>query len=164
MFLADSGDIEIILTGLENFDSEIDIFIYDLLLDTYTKINDNSFKMSIDASNYLNRFFIAFKGVDAVIETPIDEIELSPIDEIENTYVNYLNITNEIYIHVPNTIDVKKVYLINLLGQIENSWNVLNTSFTSEIKIPVKNISNGIYIIRVETNVNIINKKIIVKH
>jgi len=163
LFLADSGDIEIILTGLENFDSEIDIFIYDLLLDTYTKINDDSFKMSIDAADYLNRFFMAFKGAD-VIETPIDEIEISPIDEIENTYVNYLNITNEIYIHVPNTIDVKKVYLINLLGQIENSWNVLNTSFTSEIKIPVKNISNGIYIIRVETNVNIINKKIIVKH
>ena len=164
LFLGDSGDIEIILTGLENFDSEIDVFIYDLFLDTYTKINDDSFKMNIDAADYLNRFFIAFQAPE-VIENPIDddEIETSPIVEVENTSINYLNKTNEIYIQVPNTVNVKQVYLINLLGQIENSWNSMNVDFSNEIKIPVKNISNGVYIIKVETNTGIINKKVLVR-
>lgn len=37
----------------------------------------------------------AFKGVDDVIDSPIDdEIETSPIVEVENTTVNYLNNTN----------------------------------------------------------------------
>ena len=164
LFLGDSGDIEIILTGLENFDSEIDVFIYDLLLDTYTRINDNSFKMNIDADEYLNRFFIAFKGAE-VDENPIDddEIETSPIVEVVNTSINYLNKSNEIFIQVPNTVNVKHVYLINLLGQIENSWNALNSDFYNEIKIPVKNISNGVYIISVKTNTGIINKKVLVR-
>lgn len=165
LFLGDSGNIEIILTGLENFDSEIDVFIYDLLLDTYTRINDDSFKTNIDAADYLNRFFIAFQAPE-VDETPIDddEIETSPIVQVENTSINYLNKTNEIYIRMSNTVNVKQVYLVNLLGQIENSWNVLNADFNSEIKIPVKNISNGVYIIKVETNAGIINKKVLVKH
>ncbi|MCH7524845.1 MAG: T9SS type A sorting domain-containing protein [Bacteroidetes bacterium] len=164
LFLGDSGDIEIILTGLENFDSEIDVYIYDLFLDTYTRINDDSFKMNIDAADYLNRFFIAFQAPE-VIENPIDddEIETSPIVEVENTSINYLNKTNEIYIQVPNTVNVKQVYLINLLGQIENSWNSMNVDFSNEIKIPVKNISNGVYIIKVETNTGIINKKVLVR-
>jgi len=164
LFLGDSGDIEIILTGLENFDSEIDVFIYDLLLDTYTRINDNSFKMNIDADEYLNRFFIAFKGAE-VDENPIDddEIETSPIVEVVNTSINYLNKSNEIFIQVPNTVNVKHVYLINLLGQIENSWNALNSDFYNEIKIPVKNISNGVYIISVKTNTGTINKKVLVR-
>ena len=165
LFLADSGDIEIVLTGLENFDSEIDVFIYDLLLDQYTKINDDSFKMSIDAADYLNRFFIAFKEVDDVIDSPIDdEIEISPVVEVENTTVNYLNNTNEIYIKTPNTVKIKQVYLINILGQIENSWNVLKTNSSYEFKIPVNNISKGVYIIKVETNTGTINKKIIVRN
>ena len=164
LFLGDSGDIEIILTGLENFDSEIDVFIYDLFLDTYTRINDDSFKMNIDAADYLNRFFISFQAPE-VDENPIDddEIETSPIVEVVNTSINYLNKSNEIFIQVPNTVNVKHVYLINLLGQTVNSWNALNADFSNEIKIPVKNISNGVYIISVKTNTGIINKKVLVR-
>lgn len=107
----------------------------------------------------------AFKGVDDVIDSPIDdEIETSPIVEVENTTVNYLNNTNEIYIKTPNTVKINQVYLINILGQIENSWNILNTNSSYEFKIPVNNVSNGVYIIRVETNKNSINKKVLVQH
>ncbi|MCH7524846.1 MAG: T9SS type A sorting domain-containing protein, partial [Bacteroidetes bacterium] len=80
------------------------------------------------------------------------------------TIVNYLNSSGEIYIHVPKAINVKQVYLINLLGQIVKSWNITNTPNISnnEFKIPVKNISEGNYIIRVETNRRTINKMVII--
>jgi hypothetical protein len=168
LFLADSGEIEIALTALENFDSEIDVFVYDLLLDTYTKINVDNFKMSIDPGDYLNRFFISFMGVEEAI-TPVDEIEMPPIEEeqstveIKNTSIKYLNKTNEIFIQTPNVENIKQVHLINILGQIENSWYNLNTISINKIKIPVKNVSNGIYILQVETNSRTINKKVLVK-
>lgn len=165
LFLADSGEIEIVLTDLENFDSEIDVFIYDSVLDSYTKINDEKFKMNIDAADYLNRFFIAFKSAEEEVEEdPIEEeeIETLPIEEIEISTVKYLNTTNEIYVQTPNNIDIKEVYLINMLGQVENSWNLINNNSLNELKIPVYNVSNGVYIIRVETNKKPFIKKILV--
>ena len=61
-------------------------------------------------------------------------------------------------------MNVKQVYLINLLGQTVKSWNITNMPriSTHEFKIPVKNISEGNYIIRVETSTNTINKRIII--
>ncbi|MCK5401223.1 MAG: T9SS type A sorting domain-containing protein, partial [Flavobacteriaceae bacterium] len=111
----------------------------------------------LDAGDYLNRFFIAFSKSKKTLD--LTDITL------ESTIVNYLNSTDEIYINVPNTIDVKQVYLINLLGQTVKSWNIsnmLNIS-SNEFKIPVKNIAEGAYIIKVETNSSTINKRIIVK-
>ena len=78
--------------------------------------------------------------------------------------VNYLNDTDEIYIKTPNDIDVKQVYLINMLGQSVKSWNATNAPMSHEIKLPVKNVSSGNYIIKVETNTNSVNKKILIKH
>ena len=81
--------------------------------------------------------------------------------------VNYLNNSGEIYIKVPNSITVKQVFLIQILGQTVNSWEITNASaFLSlpEIRIPVKGITDGTYIIKVITDNNqTINKKIVIK-
>ena len=115
LFLADSGEIEIALTSLENFDSEIDVYVYDSLLDLYTKINDSNFIMNINAAEYLNRFFIAFKGAEIVEEDPIEEeVDISPIDEVDIITVNYLNTTSEIYVQTPANVNIKQIYLINI--------------------------------------------------
>ncbi|MCK5400494.1 MAG: T9SS type A sorting domain-containing protein, partial [Flavobacteriaceae bacterium] len=157
IFLSTSGSFEIALKALENFDSEVDVFVYDALLETYTRINDSNYQMSLDPQYYLDRFFITFVQ---------DEASLDITDTVlENTIVNYLNNTDEIYINVPNTIDVKQVYLINLLGQTVKSWNITNMPNLSsnEFKIPVKNVASGAYIIKVVTDTSTINKKIIIK-
>ena len=155
--LATSGKILISLAAMENFDHQENVYVYDSLLDIYSEINNSSFEMVLDAGEYLNRFYITFKGAE---EEEIITVE----DELENTIVNYLNNSNEIYVHVPNDINVKQVYLINILGQTINSWNTTNTPniASKEFKIPVKNLSEGNYIIKVETETNTINKKVIV--
>ena len=156
IYLSISGEIEVSLTELENFRGSKNIYVYDSLLGTYTKINNRSFKMSLDAGDYVNRFFITFSKA----QNRLDIIDT----ELDNAIVNYLNSTDEIYINIPESIDVKQVYLINLLGQTIKSWktaNMLNIS-SNEFKIPVKNISEGNYIIKVETSTGTINKKIIV--
>ncbi|WP_191861099.1 immunoglobulin-like domain-containing protein, partial [Hanstruepera ponticola] len=160
MFLTSNGTIKIELTALENFETEIDVYIYDSLLGTYTRINDRGFELDMDAGEYFDRFFIAFQS------------ESLSVDEIESTtesdlLVNYLNNSGEIYINVPNNVTVKQVFLIQILGQTVNSWEITNAStylLAPEIRIPVKGITDGTYIVKVITKDNqTINKKVVIK-
>ena len=61
-------------------------------------------------------------------------------------------------------MDIKQVYLVNMLGQTIKSWNSTNAPLSQECKIPVRQLSEGNYIIKVQTTDNqTINKKVIVK-
>ncbi|WP_417859306.1 T9SS type A sorting domain-containing protein, partial [Xanthomarina gelatinilytica] len=152
--LGTSGTIEIALTDLENFDEDIDVYVYDALLGDYARINTVNYQMALDAGNHANRYFIAFKE-DATLNT-VDE-------EFSNVLVNYLNATNEVYINVPTSVDIKQVYLVNMLGQTVKSWNATNAPLAHECRLPVKNVSEGNYIIKVRTSDNkLINKKVII--
>jgi hypothetical protein len=152
--LGTSGTIEIALTDLENFDEDIDVYVYDALLGDYARINTVNYQMALDAGNHANRYFIAFKE-DATLNT-VDE-------EFSNVVVNYLNATNEVYINVPTSVDIKQVYLVNMLGQTVKSWNATNAPLAHECRLPVKNVSEGNYIIKVRTSDNkLINKKVII--
>ena len=141
--------------SLENFDEDINVFVYDALLDTYFRINSVNYQMNLDAGSQANRYYIAFQedGVLSVNDTDFNDI-----------IVSYLNDSNEIYIKIPYSIDIKQVYLVNMLGQTVRSWNNTNAPLSHDCKIPVRNISEGAYIIKVETNYTTYNKKVIIKY
>ncbi|MGM5470094.1 LamG-like jellyroll fold domain-containing protein [Flavobacteriaceae bacterium LMO-SS05] len=156
MVLTKNGNVEIALTDLENFEKPINVFVYDSLLGTYTKLNDFKFQMGLDAKNYKNRFFITFQKENGT---------LSVEDKVaQNIIVNYLSSTNEIYVKTINSIEIRQIYLINMIGQTIKSWNATNFPMSNdEIRIPVSNISEGNYILKVETSLNTVNKKIIIR-
>jgi len=154
LFMSNTGSIEISLKELENFDTPVNVFVYDALLGTYTKINNNNFKMSLDADNYSNRFFIAFQ--------PHETLSIED-QESQSVVVNYLSSSNEIYVKTIYNIDIRQIYLINMIGQTVKSWNVTNLPMSNdEIRIPVSNVSTGNYILKVETMAGTINKKVII--
>jgi hypothetical protein len=154
IFLEEQGIIKISLRTLENFDSDIDVFVYDSLLGTYTNINNSDFQITLDAQEYLNRFYITFMQSEI----------LSTLDnELENIGVFFINNTQEILVQTPNNIDVEEVYLINMLGQTVKSWNIKNISSSNELRIPVKQISEGNYIVKVLTTTGVSTKKVIIK-
>ena len=155
MTLKIGGTIEIALSELENFEAPIEVYIHDAALDTYTKINAMGFQLNLEKGNYKNRFYIAFKP-DATLST-IDQ-------EFKEIHVKYLQKTDEIYVKIPASIEVRQVYLINIAGQAVKSWNMTNMTFGQEFKIPVKDVSEGNYIIKVETSTNSYNKKMIIKY
>jgi hypothetical protein len=157
IFLTTAGTIEISLNDMENFDTTTKVYIYDMLLGTYTRINNKNYEFNLDAGDYVNRFYLTFMNKSS-LSIEDDILEENPV------IINYLNDTDEIYIKTPNNIDVKQVYLINMLGQSVKSWNATNAPMSHEIKLPVKNVSSGNYIIKVETNTNSVNKKILIKH
>jgi hypothetical protein len=160
MLLSDNGEVEISLEALENFDHPVNVYVYDAFLDRSTKINNKSFKINLEASDYTGRFFITFTKSQSNNSLDVEDFN------IENAVVNYLNKTNEIYIRVPNAIEVNQVYLTNLLGQKVKSWNMseIPNSSNNEFRIPVNTISEGYYIIKVETNSTTIRKKVIISN
>ncbi|MFC5195751.1 LamG-like jellyroll fold domain-containing protein [Bizionia hallyeonensis] len=150
-----TGNAEIELTDLENFDADPDVFVYDALLGTYTRINVTPYQTNLDAGTHEGRFYIVFQE---------DNVLSTETDEFPHVIVNYLNSTNQIYIKVPYSMDIKQVYLVNMLGQTIKSWNSTNAPLSQECKIPVRQLSEGNYIIKVQTTDNqTINKKVIVK-
>ncbi|WP_338733415.1 HYR-like domain-containing protein [Mangrovimonas cancribranchiae] len=150
-----SGPIDIALNDLENFEESVDVFVYDALQGTYSRINDANFHINLDAGIYQDRFFITFQ----------EEQTLSVINETHhNIVLNYLQSTDEIYVKTPQNLKTKQVYLVNMLGQTVRSWNSTNAPLGHEFKLPVNNISEGSYIIKVlTTNQITVNKKIVIK-
>jgi len=159
MWVSEQSEIEISIEALENFDHPINVYVYDALLDRYSKINTKSFKMYLDEGEYANRFYIAFTKAQN------NKLDIEELD-MEDSLIYYLNKSNEIYIRIPNTVNVEQVQLTNLLGQHVKSWDGAEVPRISdnEFKIPVNNISEGYYIINVETNEFNIRKKVIISN
>ncbi len=150
-----AGPVSFELTELENFETPIDVYVYDSVLGTYHAINTTSFVIHLDAGTYDNRFFLTFREDDT----------LSTIDsEFKNVVVNYLQKTDDIYIKVPSSIFVKQIYLINIAGQVVKGWNSTNLPISQEMKIPVRDIAEGHYIVKIITDTNSFSKKITVKY
>ncbi|MFL1013474.1 HYR-like domain-containing protein, partial [Flavisericum labens] len=158
IFSKDGGVIEISITEMENLDPNTKVYIYDSLLETYTKINDKNskYETTVEAGNHLNRFYITFIKKNKTLS--------SNVNEFDQFDIKYLNDTKEINIKAANYVEIKQVYLINTLGQTIKAWNKTNVpTMSNEMTIPLtKNIAEGSYIIKVVSSIGIVNEKIIV--
>ncbi len=154
VYIANAGAINIALTGLENFSSEIDVFIYDFKLNTYTQINSNAYTTELNEGIHKNRFFLAFRSINP----------LSISESDKNTYkVNYLSHSSEIFIKSTGVLEVEKVHLLNLMGQTIFTFDKQDfENFGRDIKISADHIPLGTYIIKVETSNFVINRKILI--
>jgi hypothetical protein len=154
--ITNAGLIKIGITDLENFDTEIDVFVYDSLLETSTQINAVDYEVTLEAGIYQNRFYVAFGSNDALSITN---------NETSSALVRYLIKSHEIYIKSAELMDIEKVRLLNIMGQTVMTWNKkeFNSTF-GEIRIPVVNIPEGTYIISAETSNATINKKAIITY
>ena len=157
MFLSNSGDITISLNALENFENPINVFIYDALSNSFSRINDNGFTLNIENGEYLNRFFITFQNINppagangalSINEYSLDELSIKSI----------LN-SREIVIDTRSNLKINKVEILDVLGKkVSNIKNIDNTKLT----IPTHHINSKIIIVTVYTNNGIIRKKIII--
>jgi hypothetical protein len=153
LFLNDSGNIEIALTALENFDNPIDVFVYDQWEDSYTKINDGNYIAYMASGDFMDRFYIAFTEEESERLLNLDEIQIS------GPVTRYLIQSKELHIHTFGTSILKKIQVFNLMGQKIYEMNNMNLD---EITIPASHISSNYVIARIETDEGSFNKKILV--
>ena len=146
LVLKNQGDVSINLESLENFDTPINVFIYDALLNTYTKINESNYKYNFKSGNYKNRLYVAFKASE---ETSTNKSLSVNEENLEKTVIQYLKNSKELYINTNNNTSVQAISVFRINGQLIYSKNNLDSSV---IKIPFNSlILNEYCIINVQT-------------
>ena len=128
MFLTNSGEIEIRLRLLENFDTPIDVYIYDASLNTFTAINNSNYIKTLSSGDYLDRFFITFTNNFEMINFSARNSSLSVNEnEINKASLTYLKNTKELLIKTNSAINLQEVVLYDILGKKLNSVQGINS-------------------------------------
>lgn len=153
--VAAAGNTTIGIDKKENFDSDIDIYIFDNVTNTYNSIKDNPFVISLPAGTYENRFSLRFVDTNSLA---VGDVDLQKGISVTNSQANStINIKNQLM-----ETTIKSVMLFNMLGQQITSWDVESIDQAS-IELPTNTISTGAYIVKVNTENGSISKKILIK-
>ncbi|WP_369993580.1 T9SS type A sorting domain-containing protein [Winogradskyella sp.] len=146
MFLTNSVDVTVSLAELNNFEEDIDVYLYDVELDSYTLLNASNFTQTLQADNYIDRFYITF-STTAHLE--INNNLLSVEDnEVASVNIWYSKSNNELYVSGIFNSAGALLSLYSLEGKkiieekISKEEHTLNTS----------EISNGIYIVIIDSD------------
>ena len=156
--VAKAGLVRIKIDAFENIDNGLQIYIKDGLLNSYHKINKNSFEINLDPGNYLDRFSLVFSPSKNAKE----QTKLDVSDEIlENGIQVFMNNqTSEI--KIKRTVDTEflSIDLYNILGQKTQTWNT-NIS-DSNVSLLV-NVASGVYLVKINTTNGTVSKKIVIE-
>lgn len=140
---------------LINVPSDLEIYIYDALTDTYNDIKNNpEFSIDIPAGTYTDRFELRFYNGNS----------LSTEDFLaEDTGIQFYftNNNESIVINNPELQEIYSVSLINVLGQEIVSFDSIETKDYTTLK--TSNISTGNYILNINTNIGKISKKVLIE-
>jgi len=129
------------------------VFIEDKLMNTVFDLKSGNYTFTTVAGTFNERFVLRYNNKTLSVDEKDKE------DEI---LVFYSNNYKTLIIH-NNVVDsiVNSVTLFNITGQNILNWDVKDGEQTN-IQIPIKNISSGIYIVKVKTMKGESSKKIIV--
>ncbi|MEZ4796595.1 MAG: hypothetical protein R2785_05450 [Flavobacteriaceae bacterium] len=156
MFMSNSGNVTISLNSLENFESPINVFIYDALTNTFNRINENGFNLSMNSGEYLNRFFITFQNATP----PAGALSISD-NELNRLSISTAQNSKELAIDTKTNIKLDKVEILDILGKKVFDANHINKS---RISVPLQHIKSKIIIVSIYANNSIIRKKLIINN
>lgn len=147
-----TGTVNFMLEGVENFDLNQPIYIHDNTNDSYNDIRLSNFSLVLPAGEISDRFSLRFSNQT-----------LSNNDFENNQNIVFFNSESQ-HLEIVNSKNtkIKEVTLFSILGQKINHWKV--DSSDNNIKLQVKNVETGIYIVKIKTNDgNYFSEKIIIK-
>ncbi len=160
MFLLNSGDINISLNALENFNSEINVFIYDALLGTFDSINNSNYSKSLTSGDYMNRFYITFTNDITQINIDNNSLSINDID-FKRTNFKYVNSTDELIIDTNNNYHIKELSIFNYNAQELYSKQLLNVD---RLALSMQSINTNTLIIKLVSDNNMVfYKQLIIK-
>jgi hypothetical protein len=151
------GKVRFMIDWLENFDKKEKIFIYDSETDTYNDIRKKQYEVLIPSGENNDRFSLCFK--QKTKKEKEDKKENTKADDIKIMHLrgkNVLDINNKSL-----ATSLQKVTLYNMNGQSIAKWEIQD-QLQQNLQLPIKNLSSGIYIARIQTSNGDFSKKIIV--
>jgi hypothetical protein len=152
--IANEGLTTIKIDALENVSETTEIYLYDNVSGNYHNMKNSGFAIPLAVGEYNNRFSLRF--TDKTLGVEDNTINDGILVLYSNNY-KVLIIQNKVL----DTM-VNEVHLFNLLGQDLTKWDVEDRDQT-RIQIPIKNLSSGVYIVKLKTSKGDYSKKIIIK-
>lgn len=153
---ATAGTIQLMVDGLENFENEQSVYIYDNVTGAYYDITSGSASIELPAGIYDNRFSLRFKTEEGALDVQ------NPTDT-EHIWIAYDAAADEV--SIKNNlldVDVKEVILINMLGQQVARTKVAGQP-QDHMVFPVKEMATGTYIVKMVTTSGETSKKIAIQ-
>ncbi|WP_460218563.1 T9SS type A sorting domain-containing protein [Psychroserpens sp. MEBiC05023] len=161
LFLSDAGDIEFSLLGLEHFEQDITVYIYDALNSSVTPISEVNHIVSMSEGNYTNRFYVAF--TDNISAMVFANSQLSVADSKINTpEISYISSKKELQIRTSQPIDIQDIRLYSILGQKVKQWSNVASNLSGGYNLSLSNISKGTYLVSVKTKTGNFTKRLII--
>jgi hypothetical protein len=147
------GNNTITIDALENVPNDLQILLHDIELGVYHNLRESDYSVVLSAGEHLNRFEVVFTTPEA----------LSTIDnELNELNFYYASGREKIVILNPNSIKLKNIEAFNIAGQSVYTNDKLWEGSYGEYEM--KNLSTGVYVVKLNTEDNVtITKKIIVK-
>ncbi len=163
--LKDKGEFTIKIDKLENFAEDKMVYLHDKVMDTIHDLRDSPYKASAEGGTYNERFEVIFfkeqqKADPPVEEIPTEEVPGNPELEVTDLTIRHSHTRKEIQILNPDELPLSNLYIFDLNGN--QLHNYKNLSHEKEVRLPVRNFSKGVYIIKLYTNSRVISKKIII--
>ena len=152
---ATAGNVKFTIDGLENFDTNQNIYIYDNVTNLYQEIRNQAYQINLPAGTFEDRFSLRFTNPSA-LGTNQNELQ-NGLSITHSQGNNMINIKNDL-----NEVSIKSVALFNLLGQSVTDWK-MNNQNQSNVELPVSGLSIGAYIVKVITDKGDVTKKILIK-
>ena len=153
--LRDDSNFSITIDDLMNVPHTQSIFVKDGLLNTYVNLMNGDYTSPVlTAGTYEDRFSVVF----AMPETLSNE--LIAANETDLVVFTPNNLT-EVHVKKPVEIEVSNLYIINMLGQQVMAYDM--TGKVGILKLDVSQIASGNYLIKLNTTIGVITKKVIIK-
>lgn len=137
--------------SLKDVPSDVDVYIYDNVNNTYTDVKNGTFEITLDKGTYNNRFEVTFNRQSLSVDDNI----LEDFNIFQNNTIAELKINN------PNALDIQSLNLYDISGkQVMNqpiSGNKNTYSFST------KALSDGVYIAKISlSSQKSFSKKVII--
>ena len=164
-----AGDFTIKIDTLENLNADHTIYLKDKLLDTIHDIKSGPYKSTSVEGEITDRFQLIFYkekstpdpdpiGGDPVVDVPVDPIIIDDLTEISLLH-SYTE--NEMMVLNPKELKISAIYLFDMNGKLLEVFDEIPSE--KEIRLKVNNFSDGIYVLKMHTDTQIITRKIVIK-
>ena len=159
MFLQDSGNIQISLNSLENFDTIISVFLYDIQQNSFTKLNNTNFNLNITNGNYTDRFFIAFSQSPNYVLNGAAALSIEDYGGIDSSSITFYQTSRKIVLKSSQNGEyIERLSIYDLSGK-----EVLTTNYIGEKDFNINySFKSDVYIVSVITNYNKPLRKMII--
>ncbi|WP_034919106.1 LamG-like jellyroll fold domain-containing protein [Gillisia sp. CAL575] len=155
------GEFKIKIDTLENMNADHTIYLKDIVLDTIHDLRSGPYTSTSKPGEITDRFqLIFYKELSTPDPDPI-VVEEPVIDDFSEISLLHSYSANEMMVLNPKELNISVIHLFDLNGKLLEVFDEVPSE--AEIRLKVSNYSEGIYILKMHTDTEVITRKIIIK-